>query len=29
MLKEYVFETDRARRREAIDLMNASCYFRA
>jgi hypothetical protein len=29
MLKEYVWETDRARRREAIELMNASCYFRA
>ena len=29
MLKEYVFETDRARRREAIDLMIASHHFRA
>ena len=29
MLKEYVFETDRVRRREAIDLLNASGYVRA
>ena len=29
MLREYVFDTDRVRRREALESMNASCYFRA